>query len=96
MPTGAPQKFSIAIGDTVSRGVPGPGAGNLENPGVADVDTFRVTAGQSASFDRLTGFGGGHCVNWTLQGPSRQLFSGRFGQVDGVGPLTSPTGATTC
>ena len=92
--TGDGQNFPISIGDTVSPNVPGPGAGNLETPGVADVYTFTASAGQSVFFDRLTGFGVVNRVNWTLQGPNGQVFTGRFGQVDGVGPLTLPDAGT--
>src|SRR5205807_1696159 len=38
--------FSIAIGDSVSNGVPGPGAGNIETPGSIDSYSFTGTAGQ--------------------------------------------------
>ena len=62
----------------VSPGVPGP-APATQTPGAADVYTFSATAGQSASFDRLTGFGAVNRVNCTLQGPGEKPFSGRFG-----------------
>ncbi|MDX1571539.1 MAG: hypothetical protein R3200_13735, partial [Xanthomonadales bacterium] len=47
------QFFNIAIGDTVSDGVPEPGAGNIENPFDKDVYTFTATAGQKVFFDAL-------------------------------------------
>ncbi len=46
----APQQFTINIGDTVSNGKPGPGAGNIETPGAKDIYTFTATAGQKVTF----------------------------------------------
>jgi tRNA A-37 threonylcarbamoyl transferase component Bud32 len=43
-------KFEISIGDEVSNGVPGPGAGNIESPGVKDIYTFAAQAGQTVFF----------------------------------------------
>ncbi|MEZ4869087.1 MAG: Ig-like domain-containing protein [Caldilineaceae bacterium] len=47
----AAQVFTIAIGDTVSDGVPSAGAGNIETPGVKDIYHFTATAGQQVNFD---------------------------------------------
>jgi N-acetylglucosamine-6-sulfatase len=41
----AAQDFTIAIGDSVSPGTPGPGAGNLETPGSMDVYSFDAPGG---------------------------------------------------
>jgi tRNA A-37 threonylcarbamoyl transferase component Bud32 len=46
----APQEFNLNIGDTVSNGQPGAGAGNIESPGVKDSYTFTATAGQKLTF----------------------------------------------
>jgi hypothetical protein len=54
----APQIFTISIGDTVSDGVPAPGAGNLEEPGAIDIYTFDGVAGQVMIFDALAGNSG--------------------------------------
>jgi len=51
----APQAFTIALGDTVSDGVPDPGAGNLEAPGARDIYRFDAIAGQEMIFDALAG-----------------------------------------
>ena len=45
------EEFAIAIGDSVSDGVPAAGAGNVEIPGARDVYTFTGTAGQKIFFD---------------------------------------------
>ena len=45
------QSFSIAIGDTVSNGVPSLGAGSIETPGVHDIYTFTATPGQVVFFE---------------------------------------------
>ena len=67
----APQQFAIAIGDTVSNGVPAPGAGNLEAPGAVDVYTFAAAAGQGAIFDWLSGSNG--FIGWQLAAPDQAV-----------------------
>ena len=44
-------EYAIAVGDTVSDGVPGVGAGNIETPGAFDVYTFTASAGQNVFID---------------------------------------------
>ncbi|MBK8022664.1 MAG: hypothetical protein IPK19_14835 [Chloroflexi bacterium] len=63
----APQNFAIAIGDTVSDGVPAAGAGNLEAPGSLDIYSFAGAAGQSVIFDWLSGSNG--VIGWRLNAP---------------------------
>ena len=53
-----PDQFPIAIGDFISNGVPGVGAGNIETPGVSDIYTFTATAGQQLFFDAREYTGG--------------------------------------
>jgi len=72
-----PQMFSIAIGDTVSNGVPASGAGNIEVPGAANVYTFAGTAGESIIFDALVGNIGTFRVILTAP-DSTQIYSGFF------------------
>jgi hypothetical protein len=43
--------FAIQIGDTITNGVPGAGAGNIEVPGAWDYYTFNATNGQLAFFE---------------------------------------------
>ena len=62
------ESFSYVFGDTVSDGVPGSGAGNLETPGSTDTYSFTGTAGQSVFFDALAG--SGTLADWTLTAPS--------------------------
>ncbi len=40
------QEFETAIGDEISNGEPGPGAGVIEAPGSKDIYTFSAEAGQ--------------------------------------------------
>src|SRR5439155_1397213 len=48
-----PSQFTISIGDSVSPGVPGSGAGEIESPGAEDDYTFSALAGQRIfAFDR--------------------------------------------
>jgi predicted secreted protein len=49
------QAFDISIGNTISEGVPGGGAGRIEAPGVQDVYRFQAVAGQVVFFDLLEG-----------------------------------------
>ena len=53
---GQSNTFQINIGDIVSDGVPAPGAGNIEEPGVLDIYTFEASAGQVVYFDLQEGF----------------------------------------
>lgn len=48
--------FAIAIGDTVSDGVPAPGAGHIETPGGVDVYEFDAAAGTTIFFDEQATF----------------------------------------
>lgn len=48
-----PESFPIAIGDTVSNGVPSSGAGNLEAPGARDLYTFTADPGDVVNIDLL-------------------------------------------
>ncbi len=84
-----PQTFDIAIGDTVSDGVPGPGAGNIELPGVTDIYNFTASAGQNVLFDVLSQSGVPQ-VSWKLLDPNGgQLFNRCLGCGDpGVITLT--------
>jgi len=45
----APQQFAISFGDTISNGVPAPGAGNLEVPGAVDIYTFDALTARCCS-----------------------------------------------
>jgi hypothetical protein len=63
--------FDIAYGDTVSDGVPGPGAGNLEAGGAVDVYTFAAAAGDAVIFDALAG--ATVSFRWRLEGPGGEV-----------------------
>lgn len=47
--------FPLDFGDTVSNGVPAPGAGNLESPGAIDIYEFTGTAGNEVVFNWISG-----------------------------------------
>jgi TIR domain len=49
-----PQRFDIRIGDTISDGVPGPGAGYIESPGAQDVYSFTATPRLQVQFRPIT------------------------------------------
>lgn len=68
--------FNINIGDTISDGVPGPGAGNLEAPGAADIYSFDATAGDRVVFDWLSGVNG--MIGWRLQAPDGAILFDTF------------------
>ncbi len=65
-----PNEFTINIGDVISNGVPGPGAGNIETPGVEDHYRFPATAGQRVRFEIKANAGLGAQVNWRLTAPN--------------------------
>lgn len=69
--TPAPQQFAIEIGNTVSDGVPAPGAGNLEAPGAVDVYTFDGLLGQDVIFDWFAGVN--VLIGWRLEAPDRTV-----------------------
>ncbi|MBL9138502.1 MAG: Ig-like domain-containing protein [Verrucomicrobiales bacterium] len=82
------QRFNIAIGDTVSNGVPGAGAGNIETPGVEDVYTFTATPGQVVYFDLLSG--GSAAIQWRLvDSTGAQVFQEGFFFDPGTVTLTN-------
>jgi hypothetical protein len=70
------QVFNISIGDTVTNGVPGAGAGNLEIPGTWDDYFFTAPANSLVYFDVLSAFTG---LRWSLFAPDRStVFSARY------------------
>jgi hypothetical protein len=60
-----PQAFNVMLPATISNGVPGAGAGNLETKASKDVYTFGITSGQSVYVDDQTCFGSVFFA-WTL------------------------------
>ncbi|MBC7877407.1 MAG: serine/threonine protein kinase [Anaerolineales bacterium] len=45
-----PDEFSINLEDRIARGIPGEGAGYIENPGSKDIYTFTIDSGQDVYF----------------------------------------------
>lgn len=85
--------FPIAIGDVVSDGVPGPGAGNIETPGTYDIYTFSVTAGERVYFDLLEGPQVGQ--RWRLTTPEGvEVFNSFFISDEGAVTLEKNGGYT--
>src|SRR5690606_20784050 len=69
-------EFAISLGDSVSDGVPGPGAGNLESPGSIDVYTFTITRETEVYFDEISG---GCGIVWRAEAPDgTALFDNNF------------------
>jgi hypothetical protein len=80
------ERFELTVGQVVTNGVPGPGAGNIETPGSSDVFTFNATAGQSVYFDALTGNPCDSRLRWKCVGPTNQvLFDQWFAATPGCG-----------
>ncbi len=90
----APQTFSIAVGDTVSDGVPGAGAGNLESPGAQDIYTFSGTSGQKVYFDAITS-SASYQMYWTLTSPSSATIFNTYINSDGGSFTLNETGTYT-
>ena len=64
--------FAISIGNTLSEGVPGPGAGMIESPGAEDVYRFSAAPNQRVYF-RVLEFGKSMSyIKWRLTGPDEQ------------------------
>ncbi len=87
----APHQFAIAIGDTVSNGVPGPGAGNIESRGVRDIYTFNASAGQRVYFALFDVVAELTHINWKLTAPDGTVIFDRIFNCCGgsdVGELT--------
>src|SRR5262245_3691661 len=73
------EEFTISIGDTVSDGIPGPGAGRLATAKEEDFYTFTAAAGQLAFFESLgqdPAFKGS--LRWQLIKPSGGIVFGSF------------------
>ena len=88
-----PQTFAYTVGNTVSNGVPGPGAGNTETPATEDRYTFAGTAGQKVFFDSLPPVGCSNAIRWQLLNPSAtQIFES--GVCSDFGQVTLPTAGT--
>ncbi len=62
----SPQHFSIAIGATVSKNNPGPGAGNIESAGAKDIYSFSASAGQKVEFTVINADNSLDPVGWRL------------------------------
>lgn len=75
------QEFPIRLGDAVSDGMPGPGAGRIESPGVKDVYTFTASADQRVIFEAISAapaFAG--WLQWIVKAPSGStVWSAYFG-----------------
>ena len=79
--------FTIGFDDTISDGVPGPGAGNIEGPGAIDTYAFEASAGDETVFDALAAPASG--LRWSLQAPSGAvIFDGIFADREEALPST--------
>lgn len=75
----ADQYFAIQPGDTVTNGVPGAGAGNIEMAGAQDVYTFHATAGQSLSFEAIGKAAAfNNWLHWEVRTPGNALLFGNY------------------
>jgi hypothetical protein len=79
------ETFAIQIGDTVSDGVPGPGAGRIAVRTATDVYTFSATANQLVFFEFISvdSAFAGHLF-WELKSPTGQRVFGSY--FDGTHP----------
>ena len=82
-----PQRFAIAIGDTVTNGVPAAGAGILESPGVQDIFTFTATPGERVYFQELGAYDTFNFMRWSVTDETgERIFSEDFSGVGGFDP----------
>ena len=85
----ADQSFALGVNQLVTNGIPGVGAGNIENPGDTDTYTFTGAAGQRLYFDERSGLGCDPKLRWRLTDPDGvQLFDELFAATEqcGSGP----------
>ena len=84
------QTFNHQIGDTVSDGVPEPGAGNIETPGSTDTYLFEGSAGQRIYIRILAG---PNVASMRLTAPDNSALFDATGLID-RGPITLPHDGT--
>ncbi|UCC83773.1 MAG: VWD domain-containing protein [Gemmatimonadota bacterium] len=66
----SPDEFTVEIGDVISDGSPGPGAGKIETPGASDIYRFTAAPGQKVFLKRLgTYWSGGSVMWWWMTDP---------------------------
>ena len=87
----ATTNFNISLGDTVSPGSPGPGAGEITNSADEDIYTFNVPAGtepREAYFEAISSSDCG--LRWQLRTPSLvQVFDSPICSEPGLRTLTA-------
>lgn len=86
-----PDQYLIQIGDVVSEGVPGPGAGRLEYPGAKDFYTFEAQAGQMVYLSMISNTFP-CCVSWSLESADGTLYFDRDLGQGNVGRFTLDEG----
>ena len=73
-------RFMIKIGDMVSDGVPGAGAGNIESPGAEDIYEFNAVAGQRGYFHMFEYHKSMAYLKWKLTDPDgTEIFNNCLG-----------------
>ena len=72
----AASRFDIAIGDTIGKNLPGPGAGIIESPGTEDQYRFMATPRQRVFFRVLESSTDAGMVNFSIEGRGRNLGPG--------------------
>ncbi len=71
-------EFVIGLEEEVSEGVPGPGAGSIEEPGALDIYTFTVNAGTEVFFHEV--WQNNINLRWKCEDPNEaELFDSQFG-----------------
>ncbi len=85
--------FTIGVEEVVAPGVPGPGAGEIEAPGNADVYELTLVAGQRVLFDNLEN--SNISLRWRAFDPSgEQVFSAGIGSTAGPFEITPELAGT--
>jgi hypothetical protein len=74
-----PDAFEIEIGEMISGNTTGIGAGAMESPGVQDIYTFEVAAGQSILIEVLEA---DFTIYWQITGPEDETIFGGFRGAD--------------
>ena len=88
-----PQTFAIAVGDSVSNGVPASGAGNIETGGAVDGYTFTGAAGEQV---RFVDPGSAACctIYWQMFAPDGTTIGANWFGDANPAPFTLPSAGT--
>lgn len=81
-----PDQYSIQVGEVIGNGLPAPGAGHIERPGVKDIYLLTVNPGQIVYLDLISN-NIPCCMEWELENGQGDLYFKRPLQEGDVGRI---------